>query len=31
MIGRKKLYVGGFALFTLVSLFAGFSTGVGHS
>jgi EmrB/QacA subfamily drug resistance transporter len=30
MIGRKKLYVGGFALFTLVSLFAGFSTGVGQ-
>ena len=30
MIGRKKLYVGGFALFTAVSLFAGFSTGVGQ-
>ena len=25
MVGRKKLYVGGFALFTLVSLLAGFS------
>jgi len=30
MIGRKKLYVGGFALFTLVSLIAGFSTTVGE-
>jgi MFS family permease len=30
MIGRKKLYVGGFALFTAVSLIAGFSTGVGQ-
>ena len=30
MVGRKKLYVGGFALFTLVSLLAGFSTGVGQ-
>jgi EmrB/QacA subfamily drug resistance transporter len=26
MVGRKKLYVGGFALFTVVSLLAGFST-----
>ena len=26
MVGRKKLYVGGFALFTLVSLLAGFAT-----
>jgi EmrB/QacA subfamily drug resistance transporter len=26
MVGRKKLYVGGFALFTLVSLFAGFAS-----
>jgi EmrB/QacA subfamily drug resistance transporter len=26
MLGRKKLYVGGFALFTLVSLLAGFAT-----
>jgi EmrB/QacA subfamily drug resistance transporter len=30
MIGRKKLYVGGFALFTVVSLVAGISTGVGQ-
>jgi MFS family permease len=30
MVGRKNLYVGGFALFTLVSLLAGFSTGVGQ-
>jgi EmrB/QacA subfamily drug resistance transporter len=30
MVGRKKLYVGGFALFTVVSLLAGFSTGVGQ-
>jgi EmrB/QacA subfamily drug resistance transporter len=30
MIGRKKLYVGGFALFTAVSLIAGFSTSVGQ-
>jgi EmrB/QacA subfamily drug resistance transporter len=30
MVGRKKLYVGGFALFTLVSLLAGFATGVGQ-
>ncbi len=30
MIGRTKLYVGGFALFTLVSLTAGFSTTVGQ-
>jgi MFS family permease len=30
MIGRKKLYVGGFALFTFVSLLAGFSTGIGQ-
>jgi EmrB/QacA subfamily drug resistance transporter len=30
MVGRKKLYVGGFALFTLVSLLAGFTTGVGQ-
>ena len=28
MVGRKKLYVGGFALFTVVSLLAGFSTNV---
>lgn len=26
MVGRKKLYVGGFALFTAVSFFAGFAT-----
>jgi EmrB/QacA subfamily drug resistance transporter len=30
MIGRKKLYVAGFALFTVVSFIAGFSTGVGQ-
>src|SRR5919199_4943406 len=30
MIGRKKLYVGGFALFTVVSLLAGFATNVGE-
>jgi EmrB/QacA subfamily drug resistance transporter len=30
MVGRKKLYVGGFALFTVVSLIAGFSTSVGE-
>ena len=28
MVGRKKLYVGGFALFTAVSLLAGFATNV---
>ena len=30
MIGRKKLYVAGFAIFTAVSLVAGFSTSVGE-
>ena len=30
MVGRKKLYVAGFAIFTLVSLIAGFSTAVGQ-
>jgi EmrB/QacA subfamily drug resistance transporter len=30
MVGRKKLYVGGFALFTVVSLLAGFSTNAGE-
>jgi MFS family permease len=26
MVGRKKLYVGGFALFTVMSLVGGFAT-----
>jgi EmrB/QacA subfamily drug resistance transporter len=30
MVGRKKLYVGGFALFTLVSLLAGFADNAGE-
>lgn len=30
MIGRKKLYVAGFGVFTVVSLIAGFSTSVGQ-
>lgn len=30
MVGRKRLYVGGFALFTMVSLLAGFSTSAGE-
>jgi EmrB/QacA subfamily drug resistance transporter len=30
MVGRKMLYVGGFALFTVVSLLAGFSTNAGE-
>jgi EmrB/QacA subfamily drug resistance transporter len=30
MVGRKKLYVGGFALFTVVSLLAGFATNAGE-
>ena len=30
MVGRKKLYVGGFALFTVVSLLAGFAGGAGQ-
>lgn len=30
MIGRKKLYVGGFAVFTAVSLLAGFAQGAGQ-
>jgi len=30
MVGRKRLYVGGFALFTVVSLLAGFATNAGE-
>lgn len=30
MVGRKKLYVGGFAAFTVVSLVAGFATNAGQ-
>ncbi|HZB83197.1 MAG TPA: MFS transporter, partial [Rubrobacteraceae bacterium] len=30
MVGRKKFYVGGFALFTVVSLFAWFAQGAGE-
>lgn len=30
MVGRKKLYVGGFALFTVVSLLAGFAANAGE-
>ena len=30
MVGHRKLYVVGFALFTAVSVIAGFSTGVGE-
>jgi EmrB/QacA subfamily drug resistance transporter len=30
MVGRKKFYVGGFALFTVVSLLAGFAEGAGE-
>src|ERR671939_168651 len=30
MVGRKKFYVGGFALFTIVSLLAGFATSTGE-
>ena len=30
MVGRKRFYVGGFALFTIVSLLAGFATSTGE-
>ena len=30
MVGRKRLYVGGFTLFTAVSFLAGFATDVGE-